>query len=604
MTKSVEIIDLSDIPDDSAEVIEILDSESDVSKISQQTCHIDVDIRSPSCTQPLPKRFHDTSSLVISNRTPFSKRNRSIILSSSPPSTGQLFVTEDETIEESSFSFSQQNQKQRQDQNINKEPNTSILDVVHWLSDSSMISESDPKSASPSMRRKTQKPDVNILPQFEEDEVENAAVSSFHNSQNLNFTLSSSQEISIQGAVDSHKNKTTSDTTISSKPVVTEISPPRSKTKTNEYSLSFQSKNTSVSPTYGTNLEPKSKKVEGSPSKSKSRKANVKVPAVSKEMKDANRVTRSKEELLSEMIIMMAPCVKSMFKQDYLVTQFEKPHISDFISDLPMICWNRKVKALYNPETDLFVPCEETELQEKNIVLYYEAQEFFEKVHERTLKYQVNRALSLRKQDNDTIMYKIIIMVEGYDVFINKLKRMEQNKYKSKVLDRLNEPDSLSSSQSQPKRRKNTIEPTLNITAKEAELLMNSVQIELKVNIFTVRNSSEAVDWLLSYTYAISYSLYDKFERNSSLANIGVVRSGSDSKSTFIGGVRQFKLLTEAKAERLYSHYPSLQSIYQVLTRSGALERDGNGKNLIPPSAESAMLRFFTSEDPHEAINE
>ena len=48
-----------------------------------------------------------------------------------------------------------------------------------------------------------------------------------------------------------------------------------------------------------------------------------------------------------------------------------------------------------------------------------------------------------------------------------------------------------------------------------------------------VRAKQESIMWLNSFTHMIGQSLYDKFERNQGLANLGNVKSGADTKSTF-----------------------------------------------------------------------
>ncbi|KAK6458284.1 uncharacterized protein RJT20DRAFT_153988 [Scheffersomyces xylosifermentans] len=472
---------------------------------------------------------------------------------------------ENDSIEGSSFSFSQAKAIQLKSRSTPKKTsktNTSILDVVHWLSesgDSSVLEEEiyEPikvtklpytalkSSPTPSPNRSpVRRPLIATTDTIEEG-------SSYRSSMRMSYETKSIPESR----------------------------------------MTENSANTSVQPSKSIRREPKSPKVKTA--------KRITAPSISKEMKEANRVTRTKDELLSEMVILMSPAVKSLFKPEYLDERLALSEVTEFTSDLPIICWNRRVKAQYDSDRDLFIPCPEIQVQEKNIVLYYNAESLIQKIQDSSLSHQISRAIALRKADNPNIEYKILVIVEGYEQFVNKIKKSEQQQYKNKVLDRLN-----STNGAQSKRAKTTSAVPIELTAKEAERLFTAAQVELGVNLFNVRTSTEAVEWLYSFTYTIASSLYDKFERNSSLANLGTVKSGNDVKSTYIQAIRQFKLLTEAKSEKLYSQYPTFHSLYRALSAHGALSRDINGKNLIAPSAESAMMKLFLSNDPDEVINE
>ena len=116
-----------------------------------------------------------------------------------------------------------------------------------------------------------------------------------------------------------------------------------------------------------------------------------------------------------------------------------------------------------------------------------------------------------------------------------------------------------------------------------------------------MRTAQEAIDWLHSFTYTIGSSLYDKFQRNSSLANIGTVRLGSDRRTTFIELLKKFNLMTQPRAEKLYEYYTSPIAMYKRFLKSDTLGTV-NGKNIVPPSANAAMKRVFTATDPSQVI--
>ena len=315
-----------------------------------------------------------------------------------------------------------------------------------------------------------------------------------------------------------------------------------------------------------------------------------------KDLKEANKVTRKKEELMSEMILKVSHHLYGDLEESRLKSIFMESTVESFPSQIPMIFWKRKVLARYNPDTDTFVPCPVLYIHEKTVVLYYKAEEFIEKAQTRSLKTDCEFSLSLLRRADEKIQYKVIIIVEGYDQLVLKLKNIENLKYKNEVLKRLNPNETIRT----PKTKTGVFSTTL----KEVEYLFNKTQLEMGVNIFPVRTPVEGINWLYSFTYTIAFSLYDKFERNHSLANLGTVRSGTDTKSTFVQTLRQFKLMTEPKAEKLFEQYSSLFAIYTELQSKGTLGKDGSGKNFVPPTADNAMKKTFLAENADGLINE
>ena len=103
--------------------------------------------------------------------------------------------------------------------------------------------------------------------------------------------------------------------------------------------------------------------------------------------------------------------------------------------------------------------------------------------------------------------YNVILVVEGYDILLNKIKAYEQRLFKNQVLQGLNVEE-------QRRRRKDDTEMSKYPSSSEIEHLVNKAQIDLKANIFMVRAKQESIMWLNSFTHMIGQSLYDKFERN------------------------------------------------------------------------------------------
>lgn len=309
-----------------------------------------------------------------------------------------------------------------------------------------------------------------------------------------------------------------------------------------------------------------------------------------KEWKDANRATRKKEEILGEMIIEYAESLKEKLESSYFEETLEGINRRHKVTAIPTINWKRKVKATYNAEADVFEPCEPKEISEKVIILYYEASDLVDKILNGTLRFDRESAIRRASTEDSSIDYYVMVMVIGLKEYLRKLKGIEDRAYRDQMLLKMNEPLS--------KKRK---QEEIVITAADAQRKIQEAGIDLKLNIFIVRTAQEAIDWLHSFTYTIGSSLYDKFQRNSSLANIGTVRLGSDRRTTFIELLKKFNLMTQPRAEKLYEYYTSPIAMYKRFLKSDTLGTV-NGKNIVPPSANAAMKRVFTATDPSQVI--
>ncbi|CCG24618.1 Mms4 protein [Candida orthopsilosis Co 90-125] len=307
-----------------------------------------------------------------------------------------------------------------------------------------------------------------------------------------------------------------------------------------------------------------------------------------KELQEANRVNRKKEELHAEMEIYISMKPYNVLKE---FTEEFKSKVATFESELPLVYWNRNAKAEYIKEKDYFIPTAAKKVVQQTFVMYYLAQDFLDKLHSNKLKNDVLKGTEEMCKIS-THKYHVILLVEGYDQLINKIKSYKQRQFRSQVLN----------GEEQSKKKKDDEQMSKFPEPIEIAKLFNRAQLDLKVNIFPVRSRQEGVMWLNSFTYTIGSALYDKYERNQGLANLGVVRSGSDTKATFLQSIQHFPRMTHSKAQILQSSHGSMYSIYSKFCTSGTLGKDTLGRNIVPPSVDSTMLNFFTSDDPDKAI--
>ncbi|MDN6570356.1 MAG: hypothetical protein L0L22_05080 [Staphylococcus equorum] len=489
------------------------------------------------------KSYDDSSQKSDNAEKSVKRRKRNIIILEQPSSPDRLANT---SILNSSFS-SITREDEPEPTNTAASSNTAILDVIHWLSDSGDESNLILRPATDT---------TNAL------KSNTTKVASFTNKASVTTDHVMAVDLRIAELSDSIE---------SSSPL--QSSPKKS-------------------------VQIHRKVVQ--PAKKRGRDPLPMEPYSKKELNEANKVTRKKEELLSEMVIQIPSLLyESDFENEYMKQIFVEPKVEKTNSNLPIISWKRKVKARYNAERDVFIPCEPTEINEKNIVIYYKAKEFVNSLIEGTISLFVDACKAEAKHHNLSSGSHIIIIVEGYVQFLTKIRNMEDKRYKKAVLDKLNPNDDNTGNKRLKKQ-----EDSVSLSPKEIDQLVNETQVRLNVNVFPVKNNKDAINWLQSFTYTIAYALYDKFERNISLANLGTVKSGTDTKSTYFQTVKQFRLMTEPKVEKLYGFYTSIFALYSRFQTNDTLGKDNFGKNIVPPSTESAMKKLFTSDDPNDVVHE
>lgn len=309
-----------------------------------------------------------------------------------------------------------------------------------------------------------------------------------------------------------------------------------------------------------------------------------------KRWRDSNRVTRKKEEILGEMILEISASLESELKVAHFDELFSSTAVRFSYTDLPLVSWKRQITANYNADEDVFVPCEPTEKYERVVVLYFGAQTFVDKLVDRSIDELVSRALRRAKTLDPLLKYHVIVLVNGFNEVVRKLKAAEDRRYRERLLDEMNELN----------RRKTSHEVPL-LTAAEVQNLLRTYEVKIGVTVFLTKSTQETIDWLHSFTYAIGNSLYDKFERNPKFANVGNVRLGSDHKSTFVEMIKKFNLMTAQTAAKLYEFYSSPAGLFERYQQHDSVGTVG-GKNIVPPSVNSAMRNFFRATDPDDVV--
>ncbi|CAN3365342.1 hypothetical protein DICA2_E26038 [Diutina catenulata] len=292
------------------------------------------------------------------------------------------------------------------------------------------------------------------------------------------------------------------------------------------------------------------------------------------QMRTANRVSRSKDELVGEMALYMPHAVYDRFNKLDLASVYANAKLETYASDLPLLYWQRSSSCVWDEEQQLFLPTFPYQAVDDTAVLFYEAPEFVDGLD------QVARDIGEAKQRHS----KIIVMVQELDKHFKKIQNAQDRAFREQVRRRM-EGDEVATP------------PDSADSVKQINRRITAFQLKHQVNLYPVRTNTEACEWLftLGHTLAANY-----YTRTAGISDRP--RSGRDRKTVFLSAVTQFKMMTDKRAQTLYSCFPSFAQLSQVLTRHGAVGKDVDGKNIVPPTVEQALLKAFTSDDPNASV--
>lgn len=304
----------------------------------------------------------------------------------------------------------------------------------------------------------------------------------------------------------------------------------------------------------------------------KSRKVDK---AAEKAIKEANK-KKTKEDVLREMIIEIAYCLKDIQTPFFHETFANVEHRNTYL-EIPTVKWRRKVEAIYNADTDAFDPCSPREVTQDVVLLVYDAARFIENVQDGGFE-----------EDMKELLSHVIVVVIGFKEYTRKLAAAEDRRYREALRLKMENGKARKTEESQ-------------VTAAEATRLVHETEVKHRVTVFHVKNNSELVEWLFAFTASIGHSIYDKSKRLD--LNVGSVKLGTDTKSTFFEMMKKFNLMTPQRIETLYEFFKSPGALYDRLIKEDTLGTV-NKKNIVPPTVGAAMKRVFTATDPESVVND
>lgn len=284
---------------------------------------------------------------------------------------------------------------------------------------------------------------------------------------------------------------------------------------------------------------------------------------------------------MGQMTLYFPQSVYNGFDKPALAHHFPGDRMATYTCELPLLYWRRRAKCVWDERRRQFLACRPFDIDELVAVLFYNADDFVDKLTTDKLQDDVTAAKQTYPE--------LIVFVEGLDLIYRRIRKLVNAHHRADMLDKMGEKSS------RPK------EPIPNYTVDDIVHKINALQHHHRVNVFSVNSHQEVGEWLALLTVCVAERYYGVSKDPRGGAH---VKLGSDSELTFVLAMMQFRMVTRKKAQLLYLAFPLLQKVYDQLRIHGSIGVDSQDKNIVPPSVDRMMLKFFTADDPSTPVME
>jgi hypothetical protein len=322
-------------------------------------------------------------------------------------------------------------------------------------------------------------------------------------------------------------------------------------------------------------------------------------------LKNANKLNYNKEELTAMMTCKFSSTLDENLKvinADYC-THITTVKFGTFADKLPLIKFQRHTDSLFYKKRNSFVPIPPEQIEEKFIVLVYEAKELIPLFKDKTLREEIK--LVKRKYPG----YKLGVWFLGYRDYMQKLKTEYNRSVQKEVqarLNSLNPEQTPSTDEGDPKStrkrksKKPDEPPNQKIRPQHIEERIRKYEVEYQVYFELFKGLKEMVFWLKAYAYTLSCKHIDVLEKNSDVANIGRIPSKMNPRDAAVGMLAQLKGLKEEKAKRMVEKqdYQCIADIYRDVLKNV----DFSGERLLNSNHDILIKKLLTSKNPQEKL--
>ncbi|KAH7040621.1 ERCC4 domain-containing protein [Microdochium trichocladiopsis] len=267
-----------------------------------------------------------------------------------------------------------------------------------------------------------------------------------------------------------------------------------------------------------------------------------------------------------------------------------------------VVKWRRKVSAVYDLEEAIWRDIPPRILPEEHVLAILEAPEFVKLAlgtGDETLESHIARVRATAP--NAAVIY----IIEGLNAWMRKNRNVRNRQYIDNVRSQENE-----AGPSQPRKRKAQSQEYIDGDSVEDALL--SLQVIHGALIHQTGAMVETAQWVSIFTQHISTVPYRRAQAESADAGFcmeaGQVRTGQDSKDTYIRMLQEIARITAPIAYGIASEYPSLRQLIDGLEANGPLalaecrksaNQDGAfSDRKIGPAVSKRVHKIFTGRDP------
>lgn len=321
------------------------------------------------------------------------------------------------------------------------------------------------------------------------------------------------------------------------------------------------------------------------------------------ELAKVNTLRTNKNVSCQEMIVELPSCLDSKLRiQTEALLEGSKVEIKEWTSQMPVVRFRRKVDAEWNEELDQYEPVERYIKKEKHVIYIMKAQEFVKlctKDEEHNIDFFI---LQLKAKFEG---YTIIMLVEGYNIFIRKNRNIKVRQFTNNVR-AIGAPAEEAPTASQ-KRKKKEAEYVDEDLVEDAMLRLQMIH-ELLVHQTAV--TQETAEQICTFTQHISLIPY-KSQRASHNAAFsmepGQVKTGDGPIDTYVKMLQEIVRITAPIAYGIQAKYPTVRSLIEGCLKEGpkvveecrkSANKDGAFTDRkVGPAISKRVWKVFTGRD-------
>lgn len=318
--------------------------------------------------------------------------------------------------------------------------------------------------------------------------------------------------------------------------------------------------------------------------------------------KRINQLCKDNQKIREQIIVEISNSLLTIFKK-------EEPHLIELLQPatlqkshndtLPLLRFLRRVDSVYDFNHDYYYPCETRIMEENEVLLYYDAKNFFQQYSKdkRNLYKSIRKLVKRNK-------YVILVL---YD--LNKLKRtielIEDYRYKERVNQRLaaTTTDNSINQRNNSRLKSDVMKEVddLGMQVFDIEQRIRFIDRQWGIKIHTVNSHHDFLQSLTNLITIIAKKRTDPALRFIKYAHINV-RSGADKTDILKKTLNDIGRIPDLKARSISKQYSNLQKLFQDFS-IGQLQSGLDGKHLMTEKMEARLHKLFTCRNPDEAID-